>query len=286
MTKRRKPIRTLFDPNYRLPGNSQNLPYSMTVTSSTVQDDSRLPDLEAETFSHVAEHETYLYEPRGKMAGLITVRLRGAKAINLEKKGVFPIPVCVEHDALEIVKCNAKGILLIEDEVLFENLCNVKAWAALDLVLVTGCGIPRISVRRLLHRLAEEQNKPVYLLTDNDTWGYFIFSLLKRGMLAPNQFMEPFALHDLRFIGLRAGDTNHLDSSSRYLRPWKDCWDLRLKYLKRYSCFQSFAWKQEFQMFNVQRGAISARTLSELLGLDHFVDHFIKQRIDLKEWLS
>src|ERR1700722_9797259 len=103
------------------------------------------------------------------------------------KKGSrFRIPTWVEADNLEFGKQTAAGIILVESWPVFDRLCRAKAWRTLNMVIVCGHGIPRAGVRRFIHRLAGESTLPVYLLADNDTWGYFIFSLLKRGLLAPH----------------------------------------------------------------------------------------------------
>jgi len=38
-------------------------------------------------------------------------------------------------------------------------------------------------VRRLARRLNEEYKLPVYVLVDNDPWGYYIYSVVKQGSI-------------------------------------------------------------------------------------------------------
>ena len=43
-------------------------------------------------------------------------------------------------------------------------------------------------------------------MVDNDTWGYFTFSVLKRGLLAPDAEQPCLQIDDLRYLGLLATD--------------------------------------------------------------------------------
>jgi len=61
-------------------------------------------------------------------------------------------------------------------------------------------------VRRLLRRLHDELNLPVYCLLDCDPWGHYIYSVIKQGSINLAYESERMAVPDAKFIGLRARD--------------------------------------------------------------------------------
>jgi len=286
--KRLRPqTRTLFEPNC-LKDHPEfgQLPYCWAVRSlSNDSENQDFQELEPAIFSHVLEHEISLYEPRGWIIGPLKWKLGKQRATNLGKlTSPVRIPAFVEQDAVRFEQCTAQGILLVENERVFRHLAECGAWAELNVVLVTGSGIPRVAMRRLLHRFVEELKKPVYLLTDNDTWGYFIFSLLKRGMMGPHAFSECLGISDLRFVGLRADDAKSL-SKPIAIRPWKPIWDERIKHMRSYSCFRNKRWQQEFDRFEKQGGGVDLYTVCDSLGYKQFVREYLSQKLRLKKWL-
>ncbi len=202
--------RTLFDADTtrRI---EKDIPLFTGLHMLADSEDGRYPLHEAAIFAHVAEHEVALYEPRGWMCGPLMVRIGKGRCTDLSKlKHPWRVPAYVERDALSFCDCSATGVLLVESDPVFMNLFGRQIAQKLNLLLVTGCGIPRLAVRRLLFRLSTELGLPVYLLTDSSTWGYFAFSVLKRGLLAPHARFEYAAIRDLRFLGMRRDDRRHL----------------------------------------------------------------------------
>jgi DNA topoisomerase VI subunit A len=281
------PSRTLFDPDPQGHGGAfSELPYYWALKSCADDpDEKRFGGCERWAFGQVVEHEVSLYEPRGYIVGPLTWKIGKSRASDLSRSGTpTQIPAFVEHDALAFKKCTACGILLLENYAVFKQLVERGAWNALNMVLATGSGIPRVAIRRLLHRLSGELKLPVYLLTDNDTWGYFIFSLVKRGLLGPHAFSEYMGVANLRFLGMRAGDVDLLTAKS-LLRPWKPEWDLRLKNIGKYSCFQTAAWKSELDDFKGQQGAVDLTAFYESLGPERFLSEYLEPKIRLRQWL-
>jgi len=286
--KRRRPqTRTLFDPNcvsdHQVLGH---LPYYWAVRS--LDGDSENQDYgehEPAVFNHVLEHEISLYEARGWIIGPLKWKVGKQRVTDLSKlPRPIRIPAFVEHDAVQLEQCTAQGILLVENERVLWQLAECGAWAELNVVLATGAGIPRVAMRRLLHRFTQELKKPVYLLADNDTWGYFIFSLLKRGMMCPQASLEYLSIPDLRFIGLRADDFKFF-SKTAAIRPWSPIWDQRLKHLRSYACFRSKRWQREFDLFEKQKGALKLLDVCNGMGYKQFVQEYLSEKFRLKRWL-
>ena len=58
----------------------------------------------------------------------------------------------------------------------------------------------------LARRLHEEYKIPVYVLVDNDPWGYYIYSVVKQGSINLAFESERMAIPKAKFIGLSSAD--------------------------------------------------------------------------------
>lgn len=265
---------------------SKGYPYSLAVELLERSGDTRFPEHEISIFSHILEHEASLYEQRGRVAGPLTVCMSGEQALDLSTDNQpFILPSWVEEDGLQLVSCNARGVLLVESEYVFHALCERAAWRRSRLVLATGCGMPRAPMRRVLHRIQRRFGMPVYVLADNDTWGYFLFSMLYRGALAPDVRAPFLAISDLRYLGLRARPKHPPQGQALIERPWKKCWDLRLKSLRQYDCFRSQAWQAELDAFERQECAKSLTAFLDGLGSQSILE-IVDSAISDKDWLA
>ena len=121
-------------------------------------------------------------------------------------KGGYSVPSIVEPEYLEIRKCTADFLLLVEKGTQWNRLSEDKFWKKYNCVLLTGNGQPPRGVRRLARRLHEEKKLPVYVLVDNDPWGYYIYSVVKQGSINLAFESERMAIPKAKFIGLSSGD--------------------------------------------------------------------------------
>jgi DNA topoisomerase VI subunit A len=92
-------------------------------------------------------------------------------------KGGYSVPSIVGPEYIEIRRCTADFVLLVEKGTQWNRLSEDKFWRRYNCVLLTGNGQPPRGVRRLARRLHEEYKIPVYVLVDNDPWGYYIYSV-------------------------------------------------------------------------------------------------------------
>ena len=58
----------------------------------------------------------------------------------------------------------------------------------------------------MTRRLHEEYKLPVYVLVDNDPWGYYIYSVVKQGSINLAFESERMAIPKAKFIGLSSAD--------------------------------------------------------------------------------
>jgi len=183
-----------------------------------------------------------------------------------------------------VLRCSARGVLVTESSVIALRLAEMELWKRFRMLLVSSRGLPHPQTRSLLRRLQDQFRLPIYLLADNDTWGYFIFSVLKRGTLAPGASDPKRALKDVRFLGVRAGDFAEL-GEERCLLRWEALWDSRLAAMSRYPCFRSRSWKAEFRRFREQNGK------AEIAALRVWHDRrraseYLSRKLTSGEWLT
>ena len=125
-------------------------------------------------------------------------------------KGGYSVPSIVEPEYIEIRRCTADFVLLVEKGTQWNRLSEDKFWRRYNCVLLTGNGQPPRGVRRLARRLHEEYKLPVYVLVDNDPWGYYIYSVVKQGSINLAFESERMAIPKAKFIGLSSADPDSL----------------------------------------------------------------------------
>src|SRR5437016_6507281 len=77
-------------------------------------------------------------------------------------KGGYSVPSIVEPEYIQIRRCTADFVLLVEKGTQWNRLSEDKFWRRYNCVLLTGNGQPPRGVRRLARRLHEEYKIPVY----------------------------------------------------------------------------------------------------------------------------
>ena len=120
--------------------------------------------------------------------------------------GGYAIPSIVEPSVIQFKKRKAKFVLHVEKGTVWRRLVEDKFWQTHDCLLTHGGGQPPRGVRRLLYRLHHELKMPVYLLLDNDPWGYYIYSVIKQGSINLAFESRRMAIPDAKFIGVSSFD--------------------------------------------------------------------------------
>ncbi len=229
-------------------------------------------------FNEVARSESMLVESETLLMGPLTVRINRGPTINLlNRRKPISIRGWVEQDRVEFPGCDAKGILLVEKATHLALVSRMNFWRKSNLILATGNGIPSVGTRRVLYRLQRDFDIPIYLLADNDTWGCFLFSVLKRGSIAPHIKHAQLAVNNIRFLGLRAGD------SSILVGRFAEHWQKRIRAMSKYPCFRSRAWQHEFKAFLRQRRKIELDAFS--VQTAHYLNELFARRIQDGDWL-
>lgn len=185
----------------------------------------------------------------GTMVGNITVVDTGDE-IDCRKMGSggYAIPSIVEPEVLQFKKCEAKFILHVEKNTVWARFNEDKFWQKHNCILTDGGGQPPRGVRRLLRRLHEELNLPVYCLLDCDPWGHYIYSVIKQGSINLAFESQRMAVPDAKFIGLRAQDYERCGLSDNVKIALNDRDITRAKQIAAYPWFKDKKdWQREIK---------------------------------------
>ena len=200
-------------------------------------------------------------------------------------KGGYSVPSIVEPEYIEIRRCTADFVLLVEKGTQWNRLSEDKFWRRYNCVLLTGNGQPPRGVRRLARRLHDEHKLPVYVLVDNDPWGYYIYSVVKQGSINLAFESERMAIPRAKFIGLSSVDpgTYGLPRSVGIKLNDKDVG--RAKELLKYRWFQKKAWQDEIKQM------LSSGLKYELDALAnkdfrYLTKTYLPRKLKEKDWLD
>ncbi len=157
------------------------------------------------------------------------------------------VPSIVEPGYVDIKKCTADFVLLVEKDTQFGRLSEDKFWKKHNCILLTGNGQTPRGVRRLARRLHDECKLPIYVLMDNDPWGYYIYSVVKQGSINLAFESQRMAIPDARFIGLSSFDAEKHGLPRNVGIRLTDKDVSRAKELLEYPWFQKKEWQKEIK---------------------------------------
>ncbi len=232
--------------------------------------------------------QLHLYaQKKGDMVGEITLTDSGDE-IDCSRMGSggYGIPSIVEPDIIEFKKCDAKFVLHVEKDTVWQRFNEDKFWRKHKCILTHGGGQPPRGVRRMLHRLHNELNLPVYCLLDNDPWGYYIYSVIKQGSINLAYESQRMAIPDARYIGLRSKDYEECELSPSVTISLNDTDVKRAKQIAAYPWFEKKkAWQKEIagmlkNGFKLEVEALISKDIS------YVTDTYTPERLAEGDWLD
>jgi len=168
------------------------------------ESDAVLRDIEVLT-NKLREEMLILSKEKGKVVG--DMRLRsGRDVIDLSKMGHGAYAIESTADLIEFLDVNAEFVLVVEKDAVFQQLHRIGFWRKMKCILVTSAGQPDRATRRFVRRLNEELKLPVYVLTDSDPYGFYIYSVFKIGSITLSYESERLATPSARFLGVAMSD--------------------------------------------------------------------------------
>jgi DNA topoisomerase-6 subunit A len=231
--------------------------------------------------------ELHLFASRkGSMVGPITIRDSG-DTIDLRRMGSggWAVPSIVESNVIEFVRHEAKYILLIEKDAVWTRFNEDKFWKRERCIILQGGGQPPRGVRRLVQRLHSELRLPVYVLVDNDPWGFYIYSVMKQGSINLAYESMRMAVPDARFIGLSSFDklTYKLPSNVAIKMDEGDV--SRAKQMLAYPWFQAKQWQEEIQEMVKSGQKFELEALSRR-GISFITEEYLPRKLKDRDWLE
>ena len=194
--------------------------------------------------------ELHLFaQKKGDMVGELIINDSGDE-IDCSRMGSggYGIPSIVEPEVIQFKKCNARFVLHVEKDTVWQRFNEDKFWRKYHCILTHGGGQPSRGVRRLLYRLHNELKLPVYCLLDNDPWGYYIYSVIKQGSINLAFESQRMAVPEAKYIGLRSIDFERCKLSDSVKIGLNENDRKRATQIANYPWFvKKKAWQKEIQ---------------------------------------
>jgi len=225
---------------------------------------------------------------RGNLAGPITL-VDAGNTLDCAAMGSagYAVPSICEPDMIQFKKCDAKFILHVEKDTVWRRFHEDRFWEEHKCIVSHGGGQPARGMRRLLRRMHEELKLPVFVLLDNDPWGYYIYSVIKHGSINLAYESRRMAIPDAKFIGVSSFDYERCDMSDDVKIELDQNDVKRAKQIANYPWFaDKKPWQREIAKmlkngFKMEVEAMISKDLEYLTG--EYVPMKLK---DKKQWLD
>ncbi len=234
-------IRQLFYTlKHEIPGAGEN------TFDGQDESDPIIEDVELMTDS-LREELNLIATPNGVISGPMVVEDKTGDVLDFSKMGSAggAVPPIVEDDFFHIKEMNADYILVVEKYAVWNLLNQQKYWKKNNCLLLTGKGQPARAERRLLARFGEEYKIPIYVFTDMDPWGYYIYSVYKSGSINLAFFSEKAACPRAKYIGLSVKDVMDFDMPKSSWIKLNDEDYKRIEEISAYPWFKKEKWQNE-----------------------------------------
>ena len=222
-------------------------------------------------------------DTRGRGVGNIIIKDRG-DSVNWAKlgSGGYAIPSNVED--IEFKKVDADYILVIEKNAAFESLHELKFWQKHNCILITSQGQAARGVRRLIQRLSTEFKLPVYVMCDYDSYGFYIYSVIKRGSISLSHVSDRLGTPSAKFLGLTIDDIDKFNLKNFTIKA-EDVDIKRAEELLKYEWFKSSEWQKQLKAMIQRKIKAELEALSGR-GLKFMAETYLPEKIKNKEFLD
>ena len=263
---------------HTIPGTNEN------TFEDQSESDPILEDLEA-ALNTLREALHLQADRKGYVAGYITINDTGDR-IDCARMGSsgWAIPSNVEPDKISFEKCKADILLVVEKDAVWQRLNEDKFWKKQNCIILTGKGQPARGTRRLINRLHKELKLPVYVLTDGDFWGYYIYSVIKQGSINLSFLSDRLGTPEARFIGLTTKDVEKFNIPKNVTIKLNQGDIKRGNELLKYIWFKPKEWQEELRNmlkvgYKLELEALSSR------GIKFISEKYLPQKIKEKDFL-
>ncbi|MCR4336001.1 MAG: DNA topoisomerase IV subunit A [archaeon] len=250
------------------------------------ESDSCIVDLE-HSVDTIREKLNLHANPKGTLYGDITIvdRKHNSDEFNASKlgRGGWSIMSRIEPEEIEIKKTNADYILVIETEAMYERLVEEGFAKKNKAILISTGGQAARGTRRLIHRIHTEKKLPVYMFTDGDPYGWYIYSVVKQGSMALAAHSDFLAVPDAKYIGMTLEDVEDFGLHN-VTEKMKEGDVKRAKEMLDYPWFQNKEWQAELKKAIQLKIRIEQQALANK-SLSFVADEYLPKKIKKKDFL-
>ena len=235
----------------------------------------------------VLREELHLFAARmGSMVGPITITDSG-DTIDLRRMGSggWAVPSIVEENVITFRRHEAKYVLLIEKDAVWTRFNEDKFWKRNSCIIIQGGGQPPRGVRRLVQRMHRELKLPVYVLVDNDPWGFYIYSVMKQGSINLAYESMRMAVPDARFVGLSSFDKVKYQLPTNVAIKMEDTDNNRARQMLAYPWFKKAHWQREIQEM-VRSGLKFELEALSRRGISFITEEYLPRKLRDRDWLE
>ncbi len=248
------------------------------------ESDPIIEDLEV-TVDALREELHLFADNKGALVGEITLEDAG-DVIDARRMGTggWSIPSIVESDVIKFKKCDARFVLLVEKGAVWRRFNEDKFWKKQKCILVHGQGQPPRGVRRLLRRLNQELKLPLFVLVDNDPWGFYIYSVVKQGSINLAYESMRMAVPEARFVGMSSFDREKYQLPASVTMKLEEGDVSRAKQMLGYPWFQRKEWQRELTHMIKSGVKLELEAFSNK-DISFITDAYLPKKLKDKEWL-
>jgi len=231
--------------------------------------------------------ELHLFAARkGSMVGPVTITDSG-DTIDLRRMGSggWAVPSIVEENVITFRRHEAKYVLLIEKDAVWTRFNEDKFWKRNRCIIIQGGGQPPRGVRRLVQRMHSELGLPVYVLVDNDPWGFYIYSVMKQGSINLAYESMRMAVPDARFVGLSSFDRIQYQLPTNVAIKMEDRDNARARQMLAYPWFKKAHWQREIQEMVKSGLKFELEALSRR-GISFITEEYLPRKLRDRDWLE
>jgi DNA topoisomerase VI subunit A len=249
------------------------------------ESDPIIEDLEV-TIDALREELHLRAENKGAMVGPMTVRDSGDD-IDLRRMGSggWSVPSIVEDNRIQFLAHEAEYVLFVEKGAVWQRLNEDRYWKTHNCLLIHGGGMAARGTRRLLRRMHDELKLPVYVITDNDPWGFYIYSVIKQGSINLAYESMRMAVPKARFLGISSFDADRFNLKANVSISLTDEDEKRADQLLKYEWFQDKRWQDEINRMKKTEKKYEIEALSSL-GIRFITEQYIPHKIKNRLWLD
>ena len=126
---------------------------------------------------------------------------------------------------------------------------------------------------------------PVYVLVDNDPWGYYIYSVVKQGSINLAFESQRMAIPKAKFIGLSSADPERYELPRNVGIKLNEKDISRAKELLNYRWFEKPAWQEEIKRMLANGLKFELDALANK-DFQYLTKKYLPRKLKEKDWLD